>query len=76
MPHELASVDDRDHAFEVIDRLLRRPEDHQAIRSGLAMRGGTFPNERFAAEARALLREESPGEWKSGHDPALPKSRT
>jgi glycosyltransferase involved in cell wall biosynthesis len=54
----------RDHAVEVIDGLLRRPDEHHAIRSGLAARGGLFSKERFAAEVRELLREATSGDWK------------
>jgi glycosyltransferase involved in cell wall biosynthesis len=48
---------DQEHAVEVIDCLLSRREEHQAIRSELAARGAMFSKERFAAEARALLCE-------------------
>jgi glycosyltransferase involved in cell wall biosynthesis len=47
----------RDHAVEVIDGFLRRPDEHQSIRAALAARGRTFSTERFAAEVKPLLRE-------------------
>jgi glycosyltransferase involved in cell wall biosynthesis len=55
---------DRDHAVEVIDRLLRRPQEHQAIRSGLAARGGMISKERFIGTVTELLRETTSGKWK------------
>ena len=48
---------DQDGAVEVIDRILCRREDDQAIRSGLATRGRLFSKERFNTEARGVLAE-------------------
>lgn len=53
----LTFVDD-DDAVHVIDTHLRRPDDLDGIREGLAGRGALFSSERFAAEALALVEEQ------------------
>ena len=49
--------DNADHAVEIIDRVLRSPQDHLSMRKFLAVRGQLFSREYFVAEARELVRE-------------------